>query len=79
VVPGHLRPDPRCPALDGDLVRRPAPTQRPIQLHRRGELPKLGLAQPQLGVELAALRVEHLEIARDTGPVPELGELQRAA
>src|SRR3954469_6807385 len=54
----------------------PAPTQRPIQLHRGRQLPQLRLTQPELGVEEAALCLEHLDVAGDAGAVANLGQLE---
>src|SRR4051794_18700849 len=55
---------------------RPAPTERAIQLYRSRQLPQLRLAQPELGVEEAALCLEHLDIAGDAGTVAKLGQLE---
>src|SRR3954467_1887477 len=64
-LPAHLLPR-----------SRPAPTQRAIQLHRGRQLPQLRLTQPELGVEEAALCLEHLDIAGDAGAVAKLGQLE---
>src|SRR4051812_4450629 len=76
------RPLPR-PRNDSDALpahllprSRPAPTQRAIQLYRGGQLPQLRLTQPELGVEEAALCLEHLDIAGDAGAVAKLGQLE---
>src|ERR1044071_7323752 len=53
----------------------PTSSQRPIQLDRRRELAKLRLAQRELRVDQAPLRLEHLKVVRHAGPIAQLRKL----
>src|ERR1051325_8766590 len=64
-------------ALIGLLRAGPAAAERAVQRDGRRQVLALHLQEPELRVEQPALRVEHLEVARDPARVPPLGDRER--
>lgn len=46
----------------GSLLHHPAATQRLVELHKRQMLIAHGIVQPDLGIEITSLGIEHVDI-----------------
>src|SRR4051812_15587142 len=57
----------------------PGATERLVQLYAGHELLPLGLSECQLTREQISLRIEHLEVARDTRLVSAIGQVEGPA
>src|SRR5438034_520138 len=69
------------PLTSGPAVLRGGPpgADRPVERHGIDDLVALGLRERELGAEQAALRVEHVQIARHAVLIAHRRELERAA
>ena len=78
-VPGIKSPDPRGSG-HSDKPKKPAGLFRPaaaqgfVKVDQSQVLVAHGIADPDLGVEIAALRIQHVDIIDAPAPVLQLGE-----